>query len=209
VDQSETRIKKITIYGVVAVSLFVVLMWIAVSWIEYPSLSGAAAIAAILLPLVIWIAWNVTERAKVASSSMPVSDNASTKETASKKESDWPAAIGFLFILGLLWVAGGVAAAWIWPDSNWSNRWRYSLESDLKDATVTVEPIPHDCEFLTAPLGSKHCHYEKRVLTIRIRANDRASDSGRFVSTDEGKTWQKAGPSDHAAVFISWDKVRD
>jgi hypothetical protein len=120
-------------------------------------------------------------------------------------ESHWPAAILFLIILGLLWPAGGVAAAWIWPASNWSNRWRYSLETDLKDATVSVAPIPHDCEFLTAPLGSKHCHYDKRVVTVRFRVDG----SERFVSTDEGKTWVKAKPSDHAAVFISWARVSE
>jgi hypothetical protein len=33
--------------------------------------------------------------------------------------------------------------------------------------------------------------------------------SGRIVSTDEGKTWVRTQPADHAAVFISWDKVED
>jgi hypothetical protein len=31
----------------------------------------------------------------------------------------------------------------------------------------------------------------------------------RFVSMDEGKTWVRAEPSDHAAVFIWWQKVQE
>jgi hypothetical protein len=95
--------------------------------------------------------------------------------------------------------------SWLWPDSIWANRLYYSLEPGLWGATYSVEPIPHDCEFFTVPMGSKHCHYDQRVFTIRVRTDG----SGRVVSTDEGNTWVKAGPSDHAAVFISWDKVSD
>ena len=113
--------------------------------------------------------------------------------------------LGFLFLLGLLWIAGGYVVVWLWPDSGWANKWRYSWERDLDDATFVVRSIPHDCEFLTAPLGSKHCHYDKRVVTVRIRTDG----SGRLVTTDEGKTWVPAQPADHAAVFVSWDKVED
>jgi hypothetical protein len=72
-------------------------------------------------------------------------------------------------------------------------------------ATLSVEPQPHDCAFLTAPMGSKNCHYEKRVLTIRIRTDSR----GRRVSIDDGNTWRTATPSDHAAILISWEKVQE
>jgi hypothetical protein len=29
-----------------------------------------------------------------------------------------------------------------------------------------ILPRPHDCEFMTAPIGSKHCHYEADVRTF-------------------------------------------
>jgi hypothetical protein len=123
-----------------------------------------------------------------------------------KKSSSWlVGVVALVIMLSFLWAPGGYTAAWLWPDSTWANGWRYSLDSDLKDATVTVESIPHDCEFLTAPLGSKHCHYDKRVLTVRIRTDS----TGRLVSTDEGKTWTKAEPSDHAAVYVSWQRVQE
>lgn len=31
---------------------------------------------------------------------------------------------------------------------------------------VRVESVPRDCEFLTAPLGQKNCHYEAEILVI-------------------------------------------
>ena len=125
--------------------------------------------------------------------------------SSNQKEPGWVVGLGFLLLVGLLWFAGGFVAVWVWPDSDWTNKWRYSLDDDLKDATIVVGPIPHDCEFLTSPLGSKHCHYEKQVATIRIRTDA----SGRLVSVDEGKTWAKAQPFDKPAVYVTWNKILD
>ena len=30
--------------------------------------------------------------------------------------------------------------------------------------TVTIDKEPHDCDFMTAPIGIKHCHYERVVM---------------------------------------------
>jgi len=113
--------------------------------------------------------------------------------------------LGYFVMLGMPCLLGYSVAVWLWPDAKWVNQLQYSLESDLNDATISIVPIPHDCDFFTAPIGAKHCRYYKHVLTVRIRT----FLSGRFVSTDEGNTWAKAKPSDHSAVFISWEKVQD
>ena len=107
--------------------------------------------------------------------------------------------------MGALVVGGGFLSVWLFPENKWANKWRYSFEDDLEDATFVLTKLPHDCEFLTAPLGDKHCHYEKQVRTIRVRL----LRAGREVSYDEGKSWSKAEPSDHATVFVSWNRVED
>jgi hypothetical protein len=30
---------------------------------------------------------------------------------------------------------------------------------------VVIEHQPHDCDFMTAPMGQKHCHYQAHVET--------------------------------------------
>jgi hypothetical protein len=98
-------------------------------------------------------------------------------------------------------------ADWLFPESEWATRWRYrGLVGDVGEATYIFERRHHDCEFLTAPIGDKHCRYDKQVTTIRLRHGP----SGYLeVSHDEGRTWSLADSSDHAMVFVSWSKVED
>jgi hypothetical protein len=46
-------------------------------------------------------------------------------------------------------------------------RQEYAKQCGVPVNAVTIEKEPHDCEFLSAPMGSKHCHYvghsEKRT----------------------------------------------
>jgi len=107
--------------------------------------------------------------------------------------------------LAILYWAGGYVADWMFPQSSWATKWRYSLADDLKDAVYVIERQPHDCEFLSAPLGAKHCHYDKVVATVRVRTGQ----SGREVSYDEGKSWSPVVPSARAAVYVSWSKVQE
>jgi hypothetical protein len=37
--------------------------------------------------------------------------------------------------------------------------WRYSVSPK----NVLIDPQPHDCEFMAAPVGNKYCHYDKMV----------------------------------------------
>lgn len=105
-----------------------------------------------------------------------------------------------------IFVWGGYAAVWLWPESVWANGWRYSLEQDLDGANVVADRKPHDCEFLTAPIGDKHCHYDKRVMTVRVR---NAESAGAMVSYDEGKTWQTADPSVRRTVLVAWERITE
>jgi hypothetical protein len=113
--------------------------------------------------------------------------------------------LGFLLVLLLAYWVGGYVSVWLCPDRAWAYKWRYSWDSELSDATIVIISVPHDCEFLTAPIGSKHCHYEKAMTTIRIKSGV----SGRFASHDEGKTWRQADPILNEAVYVSWGKIED
>jgi hypothetical protein len=112
--------------------------------------------------------------------------------------------IGALLLFWLL-PLGGYPAVWLFPSSEWANRWRYAFDDDINGAMVAVTPVPHDCEFLTAPMGSKHCHYGKAVVIVRVRTGE----TGRVVSYDEGKTWAVADAADKRGVFVTWNKIED
>lgn len=107
--------------------------------------------------------------------------------------------------LAFLYMAGGYAAEWMFPESEWATKWRYGLADDLKDADYVMEKHPHNCEFMSAPMGSKHCHYDKEVGTIRIRIRN----GGREMSNDDGTTWSNADAGTRARVFVSWTKIQD
>jgi hypothetical protein len=58
----------------------------------------------------------------------------------------------------------GTAVLYAVWDSEWFNKTRYSLAND--DVTyehVIVSAKPHDCDFMTAPMGEKNCHYKKEA----------------------------------------------
>jgi hypothetical protein len=65
----------------------------------------------------------------------------------------------------------------------------YAVKNGVHADHVTVEKEPHDCEFSTAPLGNKQCHYEAR----------------EFVLTDE-KTPDRDAVRQ---VVVTYEKVND
>jgi len=113
-----------------------------------------------------------------------------------------------LFIVGaMLWGAGAYLVVWLAPEAEWAYRWRYAAEKEGFDgAKINLSRKPHDCDFLTAPIGSKHCHYERRVETIRVIST---RDGIRRASFDEGKTWQTIKGGLDPLVLVTWAKIDD
>jgi hypothetical protein len=70
---------------------------------------------------------------------------------------------------------------------------------------VVVDKRPHDCEWGSAPLGAKHCHYDARVQSVRTAIG--TDGSTPIVSYDEGKTWSVTGRGEEPSIFVSWTKV--
>lgn len=110
------------------------------------------------------------------------------RKTPMKAEAVIQKGIAGLFIVGMLYGVGGYVADWMFPDSPLAIRWRYSLESTVEHPVYFIDKRPHDCEFLTAPIGDKHCHYDRNV-SINQNHNP--------TSPEWGSTY----------VYVSWQKV--
>jgi hypothetical protein len=102
---------------------------------------------------------------------------------------------------------------WLLP-GDW--RTKYAIEYLVNEDQVNVERKPHDCEWDSAPLGNKHCHYEALVAVYNsdgkvIDGTDAEVDpSGTEISYDHKKTWQ-VRPADQKAtkVTVVWQRADD
>ena len=71
---------------------------------------------------------------------------------------------------------------WSFGDLQPENRLGYAFEYFVAPEKVDVEPKPHDCEFMNAPVGDKSCHFDKEVDVVR---NERGEVTNVIV------TWNK------------------
>lgn len=67
------------------------------------------------------------------------------------------AVLAGLAIVGLM-----LLVEWLTPEQDKLAE-KYNIAKDK----VIIESKPHGCDFDDAPLGNKHCHYEKDVLPMR------------------------------------------
>lgn len=89
-----------------------------------------------------------------------------------------------LTLVGLCIV--GASILWL-VQPEWLMKQMYSASEHIGIDNVVIIPKPHDCEFLTAPLGSKHCHYEAVVDKVMWKTFTPTRTPMR--SFDGGKTW--------------------
>jgi hypothetical protein len=114
---------------------------------------------------------------------------ASTPITRPRSIAPWtnPVGVGFLAVVtnrnaeaGVINVsdsgtsAGGVAllvvaGVGVWfgfvRESAWLAKEHATRQYGVPDSKIEfVGTRPHDCDFLTAPIGSKHCHYEREYI---------------------------------------------
>lgn len=50
-----------------------------------------------------------------------------------------------------------------WGSDAWHSKARYAVQYGVSFAHVTKQNKPHDCDWLTAPMGKKNCHYDPQV----------------------------------------------
>ena len=62
------------------------------------------------------------------------------------------------------------------------SRLGYAFEYFISPENVEVEPKPHTCELMKAPVGKKHCHFDKEVNVVK---NERGEVTNVIV------TWNK------------------
>ncbi len=100
-----------------------------------------------------------------------------------------------------------VIGAIVWFGGLDDSKLRYEIQYD--DAEVTVDDKPHDCEFLTAPMGRKNCSYQKEV-SVALFSKDVATGEP-IISYDEGETWQwnRGGYTNGGRVHIYWVRTED
>ena len=95
----------------------------------------------------------------------------------------------------------------------WNSKIRYSWWYNVGYDQVTIQKKPTECDFFDAPIGNKDCHYDRRVSTIRVKAENSAPAQYpvKYVSFDDGKTWtpDDATPPTNPQVVVSWERVED
>ena len=88
--------------------------------------------------------------------------------------------LGIGFVISVIMVV----IYWLTPEQE-----KLADEYHISKQNVVVEPKPHGCDFDDAPLGNKHCHYEKAVDV------QRAPCGGSDCKVTE--------------VYVSWRRVEE
>jgi len=88
----------------------------------------------------------------------------------------WISVCLMLFVAALPYIEAGPTAGF------------YAFTNGVSPKRVTVNKKPHDCEFSTAPMGSKHCHYEAHAQ--------------RFPGTD-------SPPYAEPSLWVFYEKIED
>jgi hypothetical protein len=71
--------------------------------------------------------------------------------------------LGKLLVWGVVIVGGLLAAEhWFTPEKQ-----RLAQEYNIPQDRVFILAKPHGCDFDDAPLGNKHCYFEKQVNTVK------------------------------------------
>jgi hypothetical protein len=118
------------------------------------------------------------------------------KDSANVKDSgSWTGFWSYMFWAFVAYWA--IYAAW---HSNFAYSVRYSVSYDQ----VTQQKKPHNCEFLSAPIGDKNCHYDPEVQSVRTATSDLGTP---IMSYDDGKTWVPNEWNVKPGVSVSWVKV--
>lgn len=110
--------------------------------------------------------------------------------------------------VGLFFLGIGILAIWLIFFDGWHSKLRYSIEYSIPYDQVKIDQKAHDCEWETAPIGNKNCHYEAEVMTVHTSIS---TENKQIYSYDEGKTWlfnEAVSPAKPSAT-IYWKKIED
>ena len=103
----------------------------------------------------------------------------------------------------VLVAVGGDVLIYCAPSLPYGYAWKHNVAL----SQVVVAKRAYDCEWSSAPLGAKHCHYETSVeVTKTAVATDGVTP---LVSHDGGKTWTTNTLQFEPSVYVLWVKVAD
>ncbi|HEV7218669.1 MAG: hypothetical protein ACHP8A_04110 [Terriglobales bacterium] len=94
-----------------------------------------------------------------------------------------------------------------WPGSSLdraSDRLWYSMKYDCAYTNAKVARRPWDCDWLSAPIGNKGCHYKKAVSSF-FGAEQRKQLMDQATTLDEKRQYEQTPNS----VAVSWEKQLD
>jgi hypothetical protein len=117
----------------------------------------------------------------------------------------------------LFWMAVIIYFVLTFEAPDWAVKMWYSIEYNVPYDRVQTEKEPEDCNFLTAPLGSKGCSYTRTAIAVNelgqevpshLRRSNDTKTGKPIVSADDGKTWWFEDARDWKAktVYVSWIK---
>ena len=92
-----------------------------------------------------------------------------------------------------------------WVGNMWNSKSILAMRHSVPTGKVIIEEMPHDCDFLRAPLGVKGCSYIRETSVVKTGVNA----AGQHVVTyDDGKMWTPIDdPSQiQTGVFVMWRK---
>ena len=98
----------------------------------------------------------------------------------------WSTVAVVLFVLGL------------WIVSSTDTRIGLRIKYDLDDSHVFMDKKPHDCEWASAPLGDKHCHYEMVVAPQMVYTGEEPVTFPDNLTVNNVKS-----------VTVTWNKIQD
>ncbi|MGA9308181.1 MAG: hypothetical protein WBW31_22475 [Candidatus Sulfotelmatobacter sp.] len=67
-------------------------------------------------------------------------------------------AVALMFLMG----TGALGILYEYSPQQW-----YAMQNNIPVDRVSVQPRPHDCEFIKAPIGDKNCHFDRVVTHLQ------------------------------------------
>jgi hypothetical protein len=93
----------------------------------------------------------------------PVKSTDTSFQQNLRKQRQFWREVGRTLFKAIVWgvvIVGGMIGVgyWLTPEVD-----RLAEQYHVSKDKIIIEPKPHGCDFDDAPLGNKHCHYEKAV----------------------------------------------
>ena len=80
------------------------------------------------------------------------------------------------------------------------DREKLATKYSVPQERVYAQPKPHGCTYNDAPLGDKHCHYEKHIIAYAKNGLVIEKDGGRLTECPSCAVW---------SVEQSWEKIEE